>query len=310
MIMAIAERVNYIPNSLARGLVSQKSDTLGIILPKIFFLQGPFFSQVLSGVEHVSVDNGYNILIASATGKVRDKQFPFNLTRARRIDGMLIINEYQRISNLPALKDERFPFVFVNRYIKDPTVNCVASDNVEGGRLATSHLIGLGHTRIGIATGGFNLAPTHARLAGYRRALEENNIPFDESLVQEGLFEKGIETGLVCGEKLLSMQSPPSAIFAFSDELAIGVMQAARNRGLRMPDDLAVVGYDNISYSAHLNPPLTTISQNAFAIGQTACQLLLDKLSGKKVENNNILIPVELVVRESCGSRRDKAGAA
>ena len=305
MILAIAERVNYIPNSQARGLVNHKSETLGIILPKIFFLQGAFFSQVLSGIESVSVDNGYNILIASATGKARDKQFPFNLTRARRIDGMLIINEFQRVSNLQALKQENFPFVFVNKFIKDAMVNCVASDNVQGGFLATNHLIGLGHTRIAVVTGSFNLAPTHTRLEGYRRALEQNDIPFDQELVQEGLFEKGIETGLACAERLLALPRPPTAIFAFSDEQAIGVMQAAKNRGLRVPDDLAIVGYDNIEYSAHTSPPLTTISQNPFAIGQASCQMLLDVLNGKKVENNNILIPVELVVRESCGSRRE-----
>ena len=140
MILAIAEQLNYFPNSFARGLVSQKSETLGIILPKIFFLQGPFFSQVLSGIEHVSVKNGYNILIASATSKAKDKLFPFNLTRARRIDGMLIINENKNIQNLAALKQEGVPFVLVNRYIDDPQAPCVAPDDERGGRLATEHL--------------------------------------------------------------------------------------------------------------------------------------------------------------------------
>ncbi|MFH0880368.1 MAG: LacI family DNA-binding transcriptional regulator, partial [Lentisphaerota bacterium] len=132
MILAIADRMNYCPNSLARGLASQKSETLGIILPKIFFLQGPFFSQVLSGIEHISVKNGYNIMIASATSKVKDKFFPFNLTRARRIDGMLIINENKKIQNLAALKREGVPFVLVNRYLDDPEAPCVAADDEQG----------------------------------------------------------------------------------------------------------------------------------------------------------------------------------
>jgi DNA-binding LacI/PurR family transcriptional regulator len=304
MILAIAERMNYFPNSLARGLVSQKSETLGIVLPTIYFLQGPFFSQVLSGIEHVSVQNGYNILIASATGKARDKHFPFNLTRARRIDGMLIINEYQRIANLTALKKEGFPFVFVNRHFTEDDMPCVASDNVQGGRLGTEHLIALGHRRIGIVTGSLNLNSTHGRLEGYRAALLDAGIAYDEVLVQEGLFEKGIETGLQAGEKLLAQPNPPTAIFAFSDELAIGVMQAARNRGVRIPEDLAVIGYDNIEYSAHVNPPLTTIAQDPYAIGSNACQILIDLLNGKTPEKRNLLIPVQLIVRQSCGASR------
>lgn len=304
MILAIAERLNYFPNSFARGLVSQKSETLGIILPKIFFLQGPFFSQVLSGIEDVSVRNGYNILIASATGRIRHKHFPFNLTRARRIDGMLLVNEYQRVSNLAALKKENFPFVFVNRHIDDPDVYCVAADNVQGGRLATDHLAGLGHRRIGAITGSANLASTHARLEGYRRVLEERGIDFDPALVAEGLFEQGIDTGRQAAERLLAAPNPPTAIFAFSDELAVGAMQAAKARGVRIPDDLAVVGFDNIEYSAHVNPPLTTIAQDPYRIGSASCQMLIDRLAGRPLASPHVLIPVELIVRESCGSER------
>ncbi|HEY8240576.1 MAG TPA: substrate-binding domain-containing protein, partial [Kiritimatiellia bacterium] len=232
----------------------------------------------------------------------RDKHFPFNLTRARRIDGMLIINEYQRISNLQALKKEGFPFVFVNRHFEDQDVPCVASDNVQGGRIGTEHLLALGHRRIGVVTGSLNLASTFGRLEGYKAALADAGVPYDEELVREGLFEKGIETGVQAGERLLNMPKPPTAIFAFSDELAIGVMQAARSRGVRIPEDLAVVGYDNIEYSAHVNPPLTTIAQDPYAIGSTACRILTDMLNGKAPEKRNVLIPVQLVVRQSCGA--------
>lgn len=307
MILAIAERMNYFPNSLARGLVSQKSETLGIILPKIFFLQGPFFSQVLSGIEHVSVKNGYSILIASATSKAKDRQFPFNLTRARRIDGMLIINENKKIQNLSALKKEGVPFVLVNRYISDPKVPCVAPDDVQGGRIATEHLIGLGHRRIGVITGSSRVSATQGRLEGYRLAIEASGIPFDGQLVQQGLFQQGIETGSKCAERLLSLENRPTAVFAFSDELAMGVMQAARNCGLKIPDDLAVVGYDNVSYSAHLHPPLTTVAQSPYAIGSVACEMLVDLLGGVTPEQVNVLIPVRLVVRDSCGSRLRRA---
>ena len=301
-VLAIAERLNYIPNSLGRGLVSQRNETLGIILPKIDFLQGPFFSKVLSGIEQVSVENGYNILIASAMSKTRDKHFPFNLTRARRIDGMLVINEYQVIRDLAALKEENFPLVFVNRKINDPEIHCVSSDNAQGGRLAAAHLIGLGHRRIGVVTGKFNLASTHERLEGHKGALEQHGIPFNEELVREGLFELGIESGQRCGEALLALSDRPTAIFAFSDELAIGVMQAARARGLRIPEDLAIVGYDNMEYSAHLSPRLTTIAQSPHTIGSAACRMLVDILNGRQAEENKILIPVKLVIRDSCGS--------
>lgn len=307
MVHAIAERLNYFPNSLARGLVSKKSETLGIILPKIYFLQGSFFAKVLSGIEDVSVKNGYNILIASVTGRVHEKHFPFNLTRAKRIDGMLVINEFQTINDLDALKSERFPFVFVNRNIKDPEIPCVGSDNVQGGRLAVEHLIGLGHRRIGVVTGKSDLASTHERLEGYRQALKAHKISFDADLVREGLFEEGIKTGQRCGGELLSLADRPTAVFALCDEQAIGVMQAARDRRLKLPEDLAIVGYDDIEYGAHLQPRLTTIAQDPYAIGSKACQLLIDILNGVSVSQNKILAPVELIVRDSCGEHMPKA---
>ncbi len=310
MILAIADRMNYFPNSLARGLVSQKSEALGIILPKIFFLQGPFFSQVLSGIEHESVKNGYNILIASATSKAKDRLFPFNLTRARRIDGMLIINENKKVRNLSMLKKEGVPFVLVNRYIDDPKVPCVANDDVQGGRLATDHLVRLGHRRIGVITGSSRVSATHGRLEGYKAALSGAGIEFDRRLVGAGLFQQGIETGSRCAEQFFAMEEPPTAIFAFSDELAMGVMQAARNRGLRIPEDLAVIGYDNVAYSAHLNPPLTTVAQNPYAIGSTACRMVVDMLNGVKLENPNVLVPVRLIVRDSCGSKLTRSAVS
>jgi len=300
-VLAIAERMNYFPNSLARGLVNQKSETLGIILPTISFLQGPFFSQLLAGLEQASIESGYNILIASATHRDRDKHFPFNLTRARRIDGMLIMNEQHKIGNLPALKKEKFPFVFMNRDIDDSEVYCVAMDNVQGGRLATQHLLDLGHTRIGFVTGNADMAVTQARREGIRQALEAHGMILDEEMVVEGLFENGIDTGAQCAMRLLKAKRRPTAIFAFSDELAIGVMQTARNLGMRMPEDLAIVGYDNIEYGAHLNPPLTTISQDPFAIGATSCRMLIEMLNGKMPENRHVKIPVKLVVRNSSG---------
>ncbi len=311
MILAIAERINYIPNSLARGLASRRSETLGIILPKIFFLQGPFFSQVLSGIEHVSVKNGYNILIASATSRGADRLFPFNLTRARRVDGMLIINENKKIQNLGALKREGVPFVLVNRYLVDPRAPCVAADDVQGGRLATEHLLRLGHRRIGVVTGSSRVSATHGRLEGYKAALAAADVPFNPEWVGQGLFQEGIETGSRCAERLLALEERPTAIFAFSDELAMGVMQAARGLGLRIPEDLAVVGYDNVSYSAHFHPPLTTVAQNPYLIGSTACRMLIDLLNGARMERVNVLIPVRLVIRESCGSgQKAAAGAA
>lgn len=305
-VLAIAESMNYFPNSLARGLVNHKSETIGIILPKIFFLQGPFFSEVLRGIEHVSVRNGYNILIASATGKKQEKNFPFNLTRGKRIDGMVIINEQQRIRNLLAIKKENFPFVFLNRYIKDAAINCVSSDNMQGGYLATNHLIKLGHRRIAAVTGSFKMAASHERLQGYKSALEEQGIAFDMKLVQEGLFEQGIESGVECTKRFFEQEELPTAIFAFSDEIAIGVMQVIKNKGLRIPEDIAVVGYDNIEYSAHLSPPLTTISQNPFTIGSESCQMLINILNDQSLEKNHILIPVNLIVRDSCGSKKEK----
>ena len=306
-IMAIADRLKYFPNSLARGLVSHRTETLGIILPHIFFLQGQFFSEVLRGIEVVSVKNGYNILIASAKSKKQEKNFPFNLTRGKRIDGMLIINEQQRIRNLVALKKENFPFVFINRYIKDPSINCVATDNFQGGYTATNHLIKLGHKKIAVVTGSVRMAASNERLEGYKKAVLESSIPYHDHYIEEGRFDQGIESGVECGTRLFGLDDLPTAVFAFSDEIAIGLMQVIKSKGLRIPEDVALIGYDNIEYGAHLSPPLTTISQKPYIIGSESCQMLVDMLEEKPLEKNHFLVPVNLVVRESCGGGQKKS---
>jgi len=301
-ILSVAKQMDYFPNSMARGLVSRKSETIGLILPQIFSLQGPFFSQILGSIEQTAVQNGYNLLIASE--KTGDRQFPFNLLRARRIDGLLIHNDLQQIPHLAELKREKSPFVLVNRQDPDAQTHWVSTDDVHGAELATKHLMDLGHRRIGVVAGSLQTASSTGRLEGYWAALKEQGLAYEEGLVQEGLFERGIETGWRGAEKLFAMKKPPTAIFAFSDELAVGVMQAARERGLQIPKDVALVGYDNIEYSAHLHPALTTVSQDPRAIGATSCQMLIDLLRGKSVEERQVRIPVKLIVRDSCGSKR------
>ncbi len=302
-IFAMAKELGYYPHASARALASRRSHTVGLILPDMKALQGPFYIEVLRGIEQKTNESDYSLLLTTMANKDKESIY-LSLINGRRMDGVLLISENITIEELPFLVKENINFVVVNRFFKGPHINCVASDNIQGAKLATAHLISLGHKRIGFVTGQKSFSASCERIEGYKQALGERNLPFDESLLVEGSFQNGISSGYKCTLELLLNRSPrPTAIFAANDEIAVGVFQALRDKNIKIPQEMAVVGFDDAQFAAYLTPPLTTIKQYSYEIGFGACEMLIKLLNKEPVGTHKIKIPTKLVIRDSCGSK-------
>jgi LacI family transcriptional regulator len=197
------------------------------------------------------------------------------------------------------MQQRRFPFVLIDHQGTGQDCPAVGAMNWSGGYNATEYLISLGHKRIGFITGSMDLGCAVDRLAGYRSALKTNHIPEDEALIYEGNFDQ--PDGYVGASALLDLTDPPTAIFASNDVMAMGVMDAVRNRGLRVPEDISVVGFDDIPQASLVRPALTTINQPLEKMGRVATQVLLSMLENPEKETTRIELPTQLVIRDSCG---------
>lgn len=298
-ILTLADALGYYPNALAKGLASQKSFTIGLVLSDMTALQGPFYTEVLKGIEKEADDEGYTLLLTTMENKKKETAYRY-LIKGKRMDGILLINENIDIKDFSFLIKDKIPFVVINRYFKEPAINCVVSDNVKGARISTEYLLKLGHRKVGIITGGKSFSASLERLKGFKQALKKGKIPFNANLVVEGSFQNGFSSGYDCTLKLLKKKPKPTAIFTSSDEIALGVYGALKDKNYKIPRDIAVVGFDDTQFATHLMPSLTTVKQYGQEIGSQACGMLIDVLNKKSFKLNKIKIPTKLIIRDSC----------
>ncbi len=300
-VLEAARRLNYHPHAAARSLVSRRSMTLGLVLcqsPEQVFAD-PFLPQVLRGINDVAQAAGYRILLETVTHP-EDNGYSA-LVLENRIDGFILSGPRSDDEALRSLHEEGFPIVLMGR-LPDVDIPFVDVDNVRAAYGAVEHLILLGHTRIGMITNGpLHYTASADRLEGYRRALNDHALPYDPDLVVYGAFRE--ESGQVAMDRLLEREDPPSAVFVASDAVALGALVSIRRHGLRVPDDIALVGFDDIPLAAYVNPPLTTVRLPARRLGEEAARLLVALVEGREVESTHILLDTTLVVRASCGSR-------
>ncbi|MFH0796921.1 MAG: GntR family transcriptional regulator [Candidatus Omnitrophota bacterium] len=268
----------------------------------------PFFMDILNGIETFLNPFGYHLIVTTSNSNAeKERQIVLEL-REKGAEG-LILTPVITVNRTPsadqALKEvlaEDFPLVFVDSTIPEIQVDYVTTNNEKGGYLATRHLIKLGHSRIGFVL-GININTVQERLAGYRRALNEFNIPYDPLLVKHSYLELQYEdAGYQNTMDLLHLANPPSAIFSCNDTLVLGVYRACWELGKRIPDDISVIGFDDVSYSAFLCPPLTTIHQPKVEMGQKAAELLLNLIRGGKNNPAQVILDNHLVERSSCAT--------
>ena len=306
-VLDIIEKYNYVPNIFAQALNFNRSQTLGLIVTEITNI---ITAEITSVIEKTAKEKGYSVILGLTEGKVREEISHVRILCERKVDGMIIIhagsNKRSETEHLFQLKERGIPFVLICEPIPGLATDYVVIDHERGAYDAVKHLLELGHRRIGYISGPQGLYTEMARFRGYRKALRDYGVRMDKRLVREGGY--GIEDGYKAAVSLLKGKSRPSAIFAFNDMEAIGVLQAAKEIGLRIPQDLAIVGTDDVRIAPLLEVPLTTICFPKKRIGQAAVELLLEQIEARDSFTSDrcfkkVHIGHYLIIRDSCGAK-------
>ena len=295
-VMRVAETMGYKPNIAARSLRTDRTDTIGIIVDDLL---SPFTPPIVRGIQDYLREHDFLSLIVNSDWDPDQEQAAIKTLLSRPVDGIIFV-EYSHQTTSDALQRSNKPRVFVHRLFGSPIKNSVVPDDYYGASLATEHLIKLEHRRIGYINGPENWHTCRARLDGYRETLAAHQLLFDSGLVQPGDWE--IESGYAAAKNLLKLDKRPTAIFAANDLMALGAIYAIQDSGLNVPDDLAVIGYDNRNFTKTFRPRITTVSMPVIEMGGVAAELLLRQIAAGRKEEEEIKVKGQLIIRETCGT--------
>lgn len=294
--------LGYYPNEVARSLRLQHSSTIGLIIPS---MTNPVYAEIARDLENVCTQEGFLVLLCnSERQEEREKRF-IQMLRAKQVDGVVITPNSEPLSLLEPLRQARIALVVLEHDLRG--IHCIAIDDLQGGRIGTQHLIDLGHRRIALIKRKPTSALSTQRFVGYCQVLAAAGLPFDPNLVIE--CTTGQAAGYQAMRQLLALAEPPTAVFTHNDVLAMGAMHAIHDAGLCVPGDISVVGYDDVTSSAYLTPPLTTVRFPKQEMGALAGRTILQLIQKKEeILPQTILLPVELVVRASTAPLQRNAG--
>jgi LacI family transcriptional regulator len=291
----IAARLGYTPHGAARSLITSRTNTLGVLLPDLY---GEFFSEVIRGIDQTAQQHGYHLLVSSSHDDRSAVETAFRSMRGR-VDGLIVMWPEMDETAVPSLP-ARFPVVLLSSPIGPDGFDVITVANYEGAYAMVCHLLDLGHRRIAIIKGVEGNADAAERLRGYRAALATSGIASRE-LEVAGDFNE--ESGFRATRELLRREVRPTAIFAANDAMAIGALSALREAGLRVPDDMALAGFDDIPMARYLDPPLSTVHVDISALGEHATLRLLAAVRDKERHKHRAeTLPTTLVLRRSCGA--------
>jgi DNA-binding LacI/PurR family transcriptional regulator len=297
-ILKIAGELNYRPDELARGLARASSNIIGGL---ILEFANPFYVPVIEAIEAVADEHDYVAVISETRRQLSIETRLVERLRRLRVAGCVITPVLESLEHLFALRAEGIPVVAVGRRCRE--LDYVCADDMAGAVLLGRHLLGLGHRRVAYIFSGepFN-EPEQIRWQGFRKTFQEAGIPCDESCcIQVG--NSRVEGGLLAAERVLALSPRPTAVFAATDRLAVGLIYRFRQRGVQVPGDIAVVGYDDIPITEYLEVPLTTVSYPKYEMGRLAAQMLFERIEGRGVRRiEHVLLQPELIVRQSCGA--------
>ncbi|OKQ00035.1 LacI family DNA-binding transcriptional regulator [Paenibacillus sp. P46E] len=297
-ILRAAQEMGYLPNSHARTLTTKKSWTIGVLFVEETGagIRHPFFSAVIESFKQVAVAKGYALMFISKDVGGKQSGYLENC-RIRGVDGVVVfLSDYEDPYFLELLESD-IPTVILD--YDTAQSHTVCSDNMAGAQLAVNYLASLGHRRIAHISGGGNSFPGSQRELGYIAAMELQGLEVRDGYIAEGAFFSR-ESGYTAMLKLLELPERPTAVFASGDLLALGAVMAAKDKGLSVPSDISVIGYDDIELAAYVSPALTTIRQDTEKLGTRAAEILLASIDGKGQEKEALMLPVEIVVRDSC----------
>jgi LacI family transcriptional regulator/LacI family repressor for deo operon, udp, cdd, tsx, nupC, and nupG len=293
------DALDYRPNRVARRLRrdTARASLIGLIVPDI---QNPFFAELVRGVESVAQQHGYMVFLGNSDEDAAKEKRYVDLMLAESVDGLILPPSSDNAQALSALARAGLPVVCVDRRVPKVTLDAVIADNVHGAYAAVDHLLRLGHRRIGFVVGRPQLSTSKERLQGYRTALEEHGLALDAALVREG--DSRQSGGRDMARELLTLPHPPTALLVGNNLMTLGALETIHALGLRIPDDVAVVGYDDMPWALALDPPLTAVRQPSYELGRRAAELLLQRVEDPKRSTSLVVLQPELVVRQSCGA--------
>lgn len=300
----MATEMGYSPSALGRGLVTRRSGTIGLVVTTI---ADPFIAEVVQGIEETALSCEYNTILCNSNSEPERELKTVRALHEKRVDAIIVTSSRLGSLYLAHLRDVGVPLVLINNQGGGEYAHSVIIDDRRGGELAGKHLLSLGHRRIAYIGGPVWAHASAVRLAGCRRALEEQGAALPGDLVRPGNGRP--DGGIEAANELLHRGLPATAVFCYNDMTALGVLTALHRAGLRVPDDLSVIGYDDVAIAAHLMPPLTTIAQPKYALGRRAMEMAL-ALINHEPDVRDVVLPPSLVERESCrriAERQDPA---
>lgn len=308
-VLKVVNELNYHPNGLARSLKRQRTQVIGILLPDI---ANPFSAQLVSGIQEILLARGYASFICTSERSLEREQASLSALFDHRVDGIIVATRETPTGNewLSRLVERNLPMVLVGREFPHPRVDRVTADHEKGGYEATKYLVSTGHKRIGFIGASITNGKGLRRFQGYLNAMRDHRLPVEEDLIvgPDSISGPGYSTqndGYQGMKRLLSLRKPPTAVFARNDFTAIGAMCALHDAGLTVPDDVSIVGFDNVPLATYTSPPLTTVDQPTVEQGRQAASLLLERIEGSKLrERKEINLSCHLIIRQSTGQKK------
>lgn len=301
-VLSVAEKLNYKPSRVARRLRAHKSAS-GVIGVIITDIKNPFFSEVVRGIEDVAFENQHGIITCNSDEDGEKEEFYINTLISEQVSGLVIAPTPHNHSLLQELADQGYPITFVDRISPDLKFDSVKVNNKYGAKMAVKHLLELGHKRIGIIGGIPGITTTEERYKGYVKAHEEYDMPVDQQLVTFGNSRQ--DGGIKQARKLLAIENPPTALFVTNNLMTLGCLQELHERGVEIPDEMALVGFDDMPWAVALNPPLTAVRQPGHELGTNAADLLFKRIKSPNRSANHLMLDADLIVRKSCGAQNN-----
>lgn len=291
-VLEVAERLGYIPNSLARGLISGKTKKVGIVITTIL---NPFYATVVSGIEKILSSQGYTLALYNSNEDSQKEKESIITLRAQRVDGLILAPVEYESESVKYLLENQIPFVLVARNTKEKDTNYVICDDFKVGRLATEYLIKKGHKKI-LFINSWKSSSAILRLEGYKSALLDSGLKVNSNFIFSLNPHNNLRDFL---NSIFSKKAKPTAIFCFCDSIALDVIKILKDKKIKIPDDVAVMGCDNLDFTELLDPPLTTVEISKYEMGEKSAKILIEKLKGENKEPVQIVLEPKLIIRSS-----------
>jgi DNA-binding LacI/PurR family transcriptional regulator len=299
-VFSAIQELNYQPNIVAKSLRVQESRIIGLLISDI---ANPFFSIVVRGIEEELAKSDYSILLCNTDSSVEKEDKYLKVLIGKRVDGLIVSSTGNTGDYFRSMEKTGVPMVFLNRCPDFMVSDVIMTNNIKGSYSGTEHLIRHGFEKIAIITGPISISTGKDRLTGYKRALEDYGITESDELVKEGNFD--IESGYMKMKELMEQDNKPDAVFISNNSMTLGAYKYLKESGISIPDQLAVVGYDDSDWADIVDPPITTIKQPAYELGVHAARLILARIINNQVKREITYMDTELIIRHSCGCNKE-----